>query len=85
MGATANSPQYELEADYYMALTLEHAGIDLEHGKALLVRVARASRDSENSEQGRWGVNARHMVTTQRMVLASRDGSRFQMRWRGVA
>ena len=64
MGATANSPQYELEADYYMALILENAGIDLEHGKALLVRLARAGSDSVTPEQSGWGVNARLMATT---------------------
>ncbi len=64
MGATANSPQYELEADYYMALILENAGIDLEHGKALLVRLARAGSDSVTPEQSGWGVNALLMATT---------------------
>lgn len=61
--ANANSPEFELEADFYSALILERAGIDLKHGRYLLVRLARASDHATTTQSG-WGDQARLMATT---------------------
>ena len=41
MGALAYSQQHELEADYYSALILAEAGVPLEAGERMLMRLAR--------------------------------------------
>ena len=74
-GATAYSQHYELEADYYSALILSNAGIDLDHGRNLLLRLARAS-------QGRsagWRGSAALMANTH-------PANDFRIaRWEGIA
>ena len=62
LGAGAFSQQYELEADYYSALILNNAGIDLKHGRDLLRRLARTSQGI--STAGVWGAQARLMAST---------------------
>ena len=61
-GSLAYSPQFELEADYFAALILDRAEIDLEHGKDILVRLARTGQGSANA--GSWGQRARLMAST---------------------
>lgn len=60
-GLLANSPKFELEADYYAALILENARIDLIHGRNLLIRLARVA---DSSTQNDWGIHGRLMATT---------------------
>ena len=62
-GGFAFSAKYELEADYYAALILKNAGTDLEHGKNLLVRLARANAGSSETGSSGWGERARLMAT----------------------
>lgn len=47
MGALAYSQQHELEADYYSALILAEAGVPLEAGERMLMRLARTSEGRE--------------------------------------
>ena len=64
IGATAYSQASELEADYYAALILENSGIDLAHGRNLLLRLARTSGGQTGEGVGVWGEKARLMATT---------------------
>ena len=76
-GATAYSQQFELEADYYAALILDKAGIALDHGNSLLMRLARTSQGSANA--GEWQNRARLMATTH-------PANDYRLaRWMGVA
>ncbi len=63
-GWLAFSPKFELEADYYAALILENAGIDLDDGKDLLLRLGRATTGYSGTNSGGWGEGARLMATT---------------------
>ncbi|MDE0409624.1 MAG: M48 family metalloprotease [Alphaproteobacteria bacterium] len=47
MGALAYSQQHELEADYYSALILAEAGVPLEAGERMLMRLARTKEGRE--------------------------------------
>ncbi len=47
MGALAYSQQHELEADYYSALIMAEAGVPLEAGERMLMRLARTSEGRE--------------------------------------
>ena len=47
MGALAYSQQHELEADYYSALILAEAGVPLEAGEKMLMRLARTKEGRE--------------------------------------
>ena len=60
LGGFAYSQAFELESDYYSGLILEKAGIDLRHGRNLLIRLARTSQGSA----GTWEENAKLMATT---------------------
>lgn len=62
VGAGAFSQQYELEADYYAALVLIEAGIDLDYGRDLLRRLAKTSQGSSGA--GVWATQARLMAST---------------------
>ena len=75
VGAAAYSQQYELEADYYSALILSNAGVDLGEGRNLLLRLARTSRGNRDG----WGQQAMLMANTH----PSND---YRMaRWAGIA
>ena len=63
-GGLAFSQQFELESDYYAALILDNAGIDLGAGRDLLIRLARASDGDTSHGTGAWGTDARLMATT---------------------
>ena len=63
-GSLSFSPQYELEADYYAALILANSGTDLDHGKDLLVRLARSGPSNVGDAPGMWGIRARVMAAT---------------------
>ena len=63
-GGLAFSQQFELESDYYAALILDNAGIDLDAGRDLLIRLARASEGDTSRGTGAWGTDARLMATT---------------------
>ena len=60
-GSMVNSKEFELEADYYAALILKNAGVDLDHGRNLLIRLARTS---QGQPAGGWDGDARLMATT---------------------
>ena len=60
MGAMAYSQQFELEADYYSTLILSNAGIDLNHGRNVLLRLARAPQGRSSG----WGQKAMLMAKT---------------------
>ena len=62
VGAGAFSQQYELEADYYAALILNEAGMDLDHGRDFLRRLAKTS--GGNYGAGVWATRARLMAST---------------------
>ena len=62
VGSLAYSPEFELEADYYAALILDKAEIDLGHGQDILLRLAKASQG--RSATGSWGQRAQLMATT---------------------
>ncbi|MYE00112.1 MAG: M48 family metalloprotease [Alphaproteobacteria bacterium] len=47
MGALAYSQQHELEADYYSALIMAEAGVPLEAGERMLMRLARTAEGRE--------------------------------------
>ena len=47
VGALAYSQQHELEADYYSALILAEAGVPLQAGERMLMRLARTSEGRE--------------------------------------
>ena len=55
VGALAYSQQHELEADYYSALILAEAGVPLEAGEKMLMRLARTKEGREGGF-GRLGV-----------------------------
>ena len=57
------SQEFELESDYYSALILERAGIDLKHGRDLMIRLARSTEGNAGS-QGSWGAKGLLMATT---------------------
>lgn len=78
-GGLAFSQQFELESDYYAALILDNAGIDLDAGRDLLIRLARASKGDTSHGTGAWGTDARLMATTH-----PADDWRIA-RWMGVA
>ena len=63
-GYLAYSKGYELEADYYSALILQRAGIDLKHGKNLMIRLARVTQGPSITDSGMWGAKASLMATT---------------------
>lgn len=60
IGISANRPEFELEADYWAAMILETANIDLKHGEILLLRLAKAS---QNLASG-WGDSIKLMAAT---------------------
>ena len=60
MGALAYSQQHELEADYYSALILAEAGVPLEAGEKMLMRLARTSE----GRQGGYGQLGMAMART---------------------
>lgn len=78
-GGLAFSQQFELESDYYAALILDNAGIDLDAGRDLLIRLARASEGDTSRGTGAWGTDARLMANTH-----PADDWRIA-RWTGVA
>ena len=55
VGALAYSQQHELEADYYSALILAEAGVPLEAGEKMLMRLAR-TKDGREGGFGRLGM-----------------------------
>ncbi len=61
-GSLAYSPEFELEADYYAALILDKAEIDLGHGRDVLLRLAKTSQGRDAT--GSWGQRAQLMATT---------------------
>lgn len=75
-GNLAYSPEFELEADYYAALILEKAGIDLSHGEDLLVRMARTNQ----------GMNADSWEQQARLMATTHPANDFRLaRWMGVS
>ena len=76
IGFRVNSKEFELEADYYSALILRNSGIDLEHGRNLLIRIARMS---QGHPEGGWTGDARLMATTH-----PADNYRIA-RWMGIS
>lgn len=62
VGVGAFSQQYELEADYYAALILNEAGVDLDHGRDLLRRLAKTSQGGYGA--GVWATRAKLMAST---------------------
>ena len=61
IGAYVYSQESEIEADYYAALILENAGVDLNYGKDLLLRLARSSG---GMRKGVWDEKAQLMAAT---------------------
>ena len=76
IGFRVNSKEFELEADYYSALILRNSGIDLEHGRNLLIRIARMAQGHPG---GGWTGDARLMATTH-----PADNYRIA-RWMGIS
>ncbi len=63
-GGMVFSQEFELESDYYASLILEKAGIDLVHGRNLLIRLARSAQGRTGTGYGMWGEKAKLMATT---------------------
>ena len=76
IGFRVNSKEFELEADYYSALILRNSGIDLAHGRNLLIRIARMN---QGHPEGGWAGDARLMATTH-----PADNYRIA-RWMGIS